>query len=361
MSNQIQSYLNCIAQLEEKHRQAGLNCEESAKRIDHLSRQRDELMQENQILIGTTREAIHSAQRTSASDAEVTKLRDQLASLQSAHQLKLRQKEDQIDRLNEKLQDRTLDQPLDNSLSTQIRELHSDMSRLRLDNDVLKQQSTQLMQDKLTLSRNLSALNQEKSALVTRISTLEKVRLADGVVVCVDLSTSLGATLVKIAKDAFRTITSGIRERNPMTHLGVIVQESSVWTARTLSQIDFAADGLIDAAPGGGSECYEAAIQNIADMMFSFWARYPRRATRVILIGDGNDVFGCPLHLLTPFQSHGTPIHNVVVQTGHIFSSSASSSKTAQISGRTNGLNFAYSGNSSTLLSDALLGQRNST
>jgi hypothetical protein len=365
MSTQIQDHLHHIAQLEETHRHAELHYDEGTRRIEHLSREQEKLKQENRRLTGAISEMTQTAQQTATSDAEVQRLREQLGALQHKHQTELRKKEDQIDRLNEKLQDRSLDQPLDNCLTKQIGELHSDMSRLRMDNRSLNQKSAEMMQEKVALSKSVLELNQkvldlnrEKSNLTMKITTLEKVRPADGVVICIDLSTSLGVTLVKIAKDAFRTITSGIRARNPKTHLGVIVQESSIWTARHLSPIDAAADGLVDVSRGGGSECYETAIPSIELMMSSFWTSYPRRATRVILIGDGQAVYGCPPHLLEPFQAHGTPIHNVVVQNRTILASSASSSQTAEIANRTKGLHFGYNGNSTALLNDALLGRR---
>jgi hypothetical protein len=367
MSVQIQNHLHRIAELEEKHEQAELNCQQSANCINQLNRQRDELEQENRKLKVAVADMASQVRQTSTSDAEVQQLREQLASLQRsysskqdeihAHKLELQNKEDALDRLNERFQDLTLGSSLTLGLTDQISELHDDISSLQLENQVLKAEAKQLMQDKATLAKSVSALTQERSALVTRISTLEEVRLADGVIVCIDLSSSLSSRKVEMAKEAFRIITSGIRARNPNTHLGAIVQDTSIWTARNLSKIDTAADGAIDRSSGGGTECYRTAIPSIEEMMSPFWARYPKRATRVILIGDGQAVGGYPEHLLTTFRNHGTPIHNVVVQSSGRVSSPGSSSTTAGISNRTNGLSFAYNSNFNILSNDALLGR----
>ena len=354
-------------EIRELQEHAQITLQDRRNHIHELSSQLETLENENRRMERSLVEMTSLSNQPSASEVEIEHLRDQLKSLQrsqssmqgevNALNLQLRDKEQEIDHLSGRIQDFTIASSLTDCLSDQVTELHADISGLRLENQELKRETTKLAHEKLVIAKSVSELEQEKRALSLRISDLEKVRPADGVVICIDLSSSLNHRKVNMAKEAFRIITKGIRGRNSKTNVGVIVQNTSIWTAGAISPIDSATDRILDVVLGGGAESYHSAIPRIEEMLSTFWSKYPKRASRVILIGDGQAAGGYPEATLHSIQARGTPIHNVVVSLDLISGTEASSSATSKMSTRTDGRNFVYSGSSNTLLSDFLLGR----
>jgi len=318
--------------------------------------------------------------------AEIDRLRREVQSLRQAktsmtekiksHEAQLLEKVGMIEDLSDQVQDLTIENSIRETPPNQVPELMADIEVLRKEKRVmqntidsertrlvaekqrLKDQVSKLEQEKLTsdqkLNQQVSRLEQEKRTLNQRISDLEKVSSIEGVVICVDLSASLDAAKVKLAKEAFRTIISGIRTRNAKTHVGVVVQASSVSNARNISQVDLSTESTLNSDYGGGVEGYHTALDNVNTMLLTFRSSHPKAQRRIILIGDGNAVGGFPDWIINSFRNGGVPIHNVVVGSGN---SSSYKTQTSDMSSKTNGQDFAYSGVASSLSSPALLGR----
>jgi Mg-chelatase subunit ChlD len=204
----------------------------------------------------------------------------------------------------------------------------------------------------------VSKLEDEKKNLLQKISELEKVRSVEGVIIVTDLSGSLDSEQVKLAKEAFRTITSGIKDRNRNAHVGVVVQNNKVTTVRAMSKVDQFAENVVNSAVGGGAENYHTTLKIVQELLVDFRSKHAKAKCRVILIGDGEACDGFPNPIVRQFVTEKTKIHNVVVEPKLKYGSfSAGIQRTSTLSSKTKGHDFTYSGSSSELINDTLLGR----
>jgi myosin heavy subunit len=326
---------------------------ETVKPTDCVSEEKfKEMAKKLQDMGAYARKEIHSleAAKTSMGNKIVT------------YESQLTEKNNKIEQLSDKLDDLRNGSSLVPSLSGQLSELRGDIAKLHSEKNALEQAKKTLeqvkntmAQEKQILAQQVSRLEQEKRSLNQRILELEKVRLVEGVVICVDLSSSLKSTQVTLAKEAFRTITSGIRSRNPKTHIGVIVQATSISIARNIDVVDLSTDRALNSEYGGGAESYHSALPKVQTMLSSFHYKHPKARRRIILIGDGQTAGGYPENVVSSFRDEGIPIHSVVIRSG--YSAFSSSSQTSHMSSKTGGQEFSYAASSMSLSSDALLGR----
>jgi myosin heavy subunit len=159
-----------------------------------------------------------------------------------------------------------------------------------------------------------------------------------GIVFCVDLSSSVYGVPETLVKNAFKQLLNHLHTVYPETHVGIVVQTTSIYVVREVSPVWSADVAVLDSILAGGSENYTRAFALVSVLFEKFQTANPGAKRRVIMISDGEG--GSISEDVTALGANEVPCHNLVVDKG---GSSAETCSTAVYSSDTGGRNILCS------------------
>ena len=188
----------------------------------------------------------------------------------------------------------------------------------------------------------------------------------------------MSGSSISDANKTFQKIVSGIRSRNSLAHVAVLVHNDNtgVMTVRELSKVDSSVETVLGSVSAGGGENWLVTLERAKTMLKTFKNQHAQASCRIICIGDGGveweyDSSGTQASqrqtLFKKFKRDGILVHTVLTSSGYSsswlkhsstssrYSSTSSKGGLSEVSKAVRGKNF-YSTIPSTFVSEELVG-----
>lgn len=247
----------------------------------------------------------------------------------------------------------------------QKKDLSMQLSRLQADYERLKKTSREQEEAAEKMARTMSQKDARIKEQKRCIKDLKEASSSsEAVVFCIDCSGSMYGSSISDANVTFEKIVSGIRSRNSLAHVAVLVHNSDtgVTTVRELSKVDSSVETILRSVSAGGDESWWDTLKRAKTMLKTFKSQHARASCRIICIGDGGVEWqhgssGSQASqrqtYFNKFKRDGILVHTVL--TSSSYSSSSRKGNLSEVSKAAGGMNF-YSSASSTFVAEELVG-----
>jgi hypothetical protein len=261
----------------------------------------------------------------------------------------------------------------------QKRDLSMQLSRLQADYEQLKGTSREQEKAAEEMARKMSQKDARIEEQERCIKDLKEASSpSEAVVFCIDGSGSMSGSSISDANVTFQKIVSGIRSRNSLAHVAVLVHNGNtgVTTVRELSKVDSSVETALGHVSARGGEKWLVTLERAKAMLETFKNQHARASCRIICIGDGGAEWeynssGSQASqrqtFFNEFKRDGILVHTVLTSSGYNstwlehsstssrYGSTSSEGGLSEVSKAAGGMNF-HSNASSTFVSEELVG-----